>query len=220
MPTDYSVLSSSVYIAFRSIPKKGWNEVIKLYETKSVQVALLPTPKRLDVLHMYVESLHEIKDYLKLQEVVGELIMLSLSDEIPVDVGRPYYEDALFWKADASLNLMSYKESTNILQQLIRLNPRERMYARKLVRATYNDKPNYVRKFKAVAVVLFFLSAAVILLEIMIVKPFYGMHTASVEWLRNMLFLSALGTVASVELFHWLNCELKVKRLIQSALDS
>lgn len=213
MPTRKSAISSNVYVAFRSLPKKGWSEVVRLFENKREEITLLSIPKQLDILHMYVESLFELKGHRQIKEEVDQLIYLSLSEEIPVQVGRPYYEDALFWKANAAMHLMEYKESRHILEQLIRINPERKECARKLVKCMYWDKPGYISHFKACAVLLFFISALVIIIEILVIKSFYYNQLETVMLIRNILFMSALSIVGLVELIHWAWCEWKVSKL-------
>lgn len=210
MPAKKSVISSNVYVAFRSLPKKGWTDIIKLYESKQEDISLLSPARRLDVLDMYLEALYEIKDFKKLKKEVQHLIYLSLSEEIPVEIGLPYYQAALFWKADACFQIREYKEAQHILEQLIKMKPNDSTYSSKLVKCFYWDKPDYIYRFRAFAILLFFLSAAIIIIEFLIIKPFYNEYLSSTMTLRSGLFLSALGIVGAIEILHWLWCEWKV----------
>ncbi|MGK0388853.1 MAG: tetratricopeptide (TPR) repeat protein [Maribacter sp.] len=210
MPIKKSVISSNVYVAFRSLPKKGWTDIIKLYESKQEDINLLSSAKRLDILDMYLEALHEIKDFKKLKKEVQCLIYLSLSEEIPVEIGLPYYQAALFWKADACFQMREYKEAQYILEQIIRMNPNNTLYSGKLVKCFYWDKPNYIYRFRAFSILLFFLAAAVIIIEFLIIKPFYSEYSAFIMMLRSGLFLSALGIVGAIEMLHWFCSECKV----------
>lgn len=187
--------------------------MIRLYDRKREEVTLLSIPRQLDILHMYIEALYEVRNFRKLKREVHPLIYLSLSEEIPVEVGRPYYEDALFWKANASLELMEYKDARHILEQLIRINPKKKEYRRSLVRCLYLDKPNYIRQLRAFSVLLFLVSALLAITEILIFRNFYTEHLALTELLRNGMFIAALVIVFGAELIHWLLCEYKVKRI-------
>jgi tetratricopeptide (TPR) repeat protein len=216
MPVRKSIISSNVYVAFRSLPKKGWIDIIKLYESKQEDIDLLSSAKRLDILDMYLEALYEIKDFRKLKKEVEHMIYLSLSEEIPVEIGLPYYQAALFWKADTCFQMREYKESQHILEQLIRMNPNNTLYSSKLVKCFYWDKPSYIYRFRALTILLFFLAAIVIIIEFLIIKPFYNEYSAFIMSLRSCLFLSALGIVGAIEILHWLCCEWKVWRIKRS----
>lgn len=207
MPAKKSVISSNVYVAFRSLPEKSWTDIIKLYESNQENIGFLSPAKRLDVLDMYLEALYEIKDFRKLKKEVRHLIYLSLSEEIPVEIGLPYYQAALFWKADACFQMREYKEAQHILEQLIRMNPKNTAYSSKLVKCFYWDKPDYIYRFRALAILLFFLAATIIIVEFLVVKPFYNDYLSSIMTLRTAVFLAALGIVGAIEILHWLWCE-------------
>ena len=213
MPVRKSLISSNVYVAFRSLPKKGWTDIIKLYESKLEDIDLLSSAKRLDILDMYLEALHEIKDFRKLKKEVEHLIYLSLSEEIPVEIGLPYYQAALYWKADACFQMREYKEAQHILEQLVRMNPQNSLYSRKLVKCFYWDKPSYIYRFRALTILLFFMAVIVIIIEFLIIKPFFNEYSAFIMTLRSGLFLSALGILGAIEILHWLWGMWKVWRI-------
>lgn len=187
-------------------------DIAKLYESKQEEIMLLSAERRLDILHMYIESLFELRDFYKMKKEVDVLLYLSLSEEIPVEYGKLYYEDALFWKAKASLELMEYDESQHILEQLRKINPKKKEYRSTLLKCLFKNKPDYVRTFRAITILLFLVAAIVILFEILIIQSFFMEILDYVRYFRNGLFFSALGLVGMTEIVYWLYCEWSVMR--------
>lgn len=219
MPIYQPSILPNIYTAFRKVPQKSWMNIVKLYEENRKDIALLTPHKRLDVLHMYVEALHELEAASKVEEEVTDLIYLSLSEEIPPSEGRLFYEDALYWKACAALHLMKYKESQHILRELVNMRPSETRYSKRLCSCFFKNKPLYVQRVKAFSVVLFILAALVVIIEMLVIDTFYPKWSLSVEWVRSSLFVLALLGVALAESYNWLYSKWRVKCLVSKKLS-
>lgn len=201
-----------VYVAFRKIPKKSWRDIVQLYEDREDEVELLSIERQLEVLYLYIESLHELEYAQKLNNKVCPLIELSLSESIEVEEGLYYFEKALFWKACALLRLMKYKESQHILKQLVSMNPTDKSYRKHLWLSFFKDKPLYVQHCKTLAMIMFFLAAFIIIVEILLINTFYTVWSVSVEWLRSVLFVAALLLVGTAESCHAVYAKVKIRR--------
>ncbi len=206
MPISKSTISYQTYTAFKNIPKRAWSEIIQFYERNEENLYHLSEPKRLDMLHVYLEALYEIQDSKRVVDVSPEMISAALAEEIPIEQGRQYYEDALFWKAASLIRLMEYKESSYILKELVKMNPKDKRYSNHLFFSLFFNKPRWIQISKAVSILFFLVAAIVALFEILIVGTFYKEYLEMVQWLRTAIFFIALGLVLTMELIHGFKC--------------
>ncbi len=201
-----SIQSKNLLLAFRRMSDGAWMDIIKLYENHQIEVERLDLDAELEIKHLYLEALHEIKDYQVLILASSLFVPLTLDSELNPELGRHYFEDALYWKSNAQIKLMDYENAAHTLRQLVKMNPREKVYQQRLLRCLFIMKPDYVRTMRAVSVFLFFAAAIVVLLEIFIINTFYFQYLEIVQYLRSGLFVSALLFLSLGDVWHWLGC--------------
>ncbi len=214
MSAKNSIILNNVYYAFKEIPQKAWPDIIQYYESHVSEIKQMTQKQQIEMQYFYLEALFEVRDSKRLLEVSTPFIIQSLSDNIPADIGRGYYEDGLFWKAQTQIRLMKYDEAIHILQELVRMNPSQKSFQHKLWLALFYKKPKWVQISKAISILLFLTTAIVVLFEILIVNSFYNYYLKEIQLLRNVLFFFALLLVGIMEAYHAWNCHRKVQEIV------
>lgn len=193
---------STVYRNFRNIDAVEFRRIVRYYERYEKEIAQLDFEEYFELLVTYTHCLFEIGEYRKHLSTADKVISTSILQNVTAVKGHEVYHSALFRKAASHYNLQEYAQAKHILEELIKMNPYNMLAARLLGRVLRDDKPRYIRHTRASAIFLYLLSALIICMEVLIVKPFYGQYAFSIEIVRNMVFFMGVLVLIGSELFH------------------
>ena len=193
---------STVYRNFRNIDATEFRRIVRFYERYEKDIVQLDFEESFELLVTYTHSLFEIGEYRKHLATADKVISTSIVQNVTTVKGQEVYHTTLFRKAASHYNLQEYAQAKHILEELLKMNPYNVLSARLLLRVLRDDKPRYIRHARAASIFLYLLSALIICVEVLIVKPFYGQFTVSVEILRNMIFFIGVLVLIGSELWH------------------
>lgn len=193
---------STVYRNFRNIDAVAYRRIVRYYERYEKDIAQLDFEESFELLVTYTHSLFEIGEYRKHLSMADKVISISILQNVTVVKGQEVYDSTLFRKAASHYNLQEYAPSKHILEELIKMNPYNTLATRLLVRVLRDDKPAHIRHARATSIFLYLLSAIIICIEVLFVKPFYSHYGFSVEVLRNMVFFIGVLVLVGSELWH------------------
>ena len=179
---------SSVYRNFRAIPPSDQREIIHFFEKHEKAIRQSYPEEFFEMLALYGEALFDTNHFRKFTVVADEIIFRSIEQNIVTFKGQDVYRHMLYLKARAHLKCLETDEAEHILRELLRMAPADQSYLRLLRRACYIRKPNWVRQARAMAVLLFLISALVTALEVLFITPFTPEWTTDVQLVRNSLF--------------------------------
>jgi hypothetical protein len=116
--------------------------------------------------------------------------------------GEDVYEKLLFRKAAAHYHLLELTLAENVLWELLKINPENQTASYLLKRCILRSEPSYLRSTKAISIFLFLLSAIVIGIELLVVRPFFDQYAQQVELVRISIFIFALALLVLSDGWH------------------
>jgi len=215
MATYRSTYYSPLYREFKSIDPRSYRELVRFYEKHESEIRDLNSEEEsIDMLIVYVNALFEVGAYRKHLLLVDHVVEAAVAHNIFVFEGKDLFRQSLFKKAASLFNTYQFKKAQIILRQLVRMDPFEPYAIRFLKKCIRRCRPRLLNAFRATSVFLLLLTALIIALEVLFVRPFYDMHTNLVEMSRNTLFvLSCLILVTGFLYNRWL-AEREVEELV------
>ena len=128
------------------------------------------------------------------------MIEMAIMHSIKYVNGRDLYFETLFQKAASLYNLGRNDESIHILKELLKMEPLNDSSRLFLINCFVREKANLLQKVRKVSLIAVLTSAAVIVLELTIFRPFIENAVPAVEMTRNVLFLTGAGMLIAGEL--------------------
>jgi tetratricopeptide (TPR) repeat protein len=193
---------STVYRNFRNIDAVEFRRIVRFYERYEKDIVQLDFEESFELLVTYTHALFEIGEYRKHLSKADKVISTSIIQNVATIKGQEVYHATLFRKAASYYNLQEFVQAKHILEELLKMNPYNALAAKLLGRVLRDDKPQYIRHARAASICLYLLSALIICLEVLVVKPFYEQYAVKVEILRNTIFFVGVFTLIGSELWH------------------
>ena len=211
MPKSRQTYHSLTYNAFLAIDATDYHSMIRYFEEHEQEILRLDFDEYYTMLVQYSMALFETGAYSNYTKVAPVIIEATIQYNIRVHRGRAIFEEILFRKAAAHYHLLEYKKAEHILRELIKMDSPNNLYSRFLKKCLYRKKPKFVKDTRAISVFIFLLSSLVIAFEILFVRNFLKTHTAQVELLRNVLFVSGWLILIGGEVIHYWRVGRKVQ---------
>ncbi len=200
-PTYYSKL----FLDFKSIDAAAYRDIVHFFERHEQDIRQLDFDEYFEVLYAYVNALFEIGIYRRHAVMADELIEAAICHNIHLYRQEDVFRKALFRKAASLYNISDYDDAVHILRELLRIDPADTDAMTLLKKCLYRKENRPLLAFRAGSILLLLLSALVVCVEMLIVRPFYAMHASWVETLRNAMFAGALALLTLGEGLHrWL----------------
>jgi tetratricopeptide (TPR) repeat protein len=200
-PTYYSKL----YRDFKSLEQNAYREVIRYFEKNEASIQQLDFEEYFDLITIYVTALFEIGEYRKHLLMVDVVIEASILNNITVYRGQDIFQQMLFRKAASFFQLREYAQAEHILRELLKINPDNGnavLFLKKCLRVHY---PHIRSRAQAASIFLLLLATFITAMEVLMVRPFYGMYTDGVEYSRNSTFVLACLIMLGGDLYlRWL----------------
>jgi tetratricopeptide (TPR) repeat protein len=209
-----STYHSKVYRDFKEIEPTAYRQIIHFYEEKEAEIRCLEFDEYFDLLIAYVDALFEIGAYQKHLLMVDVIIENSILHNIQFRNGTDIYQRTLFKKAASLYNVLKYEEADYILRELIRMDPYDSDSVLFLKKCLRSKKPQLVINARAASIFLFLLTAFVICIEVLFIRPFYHMHTELVETSRIGIFLLGCILLVGGDLLHRWSVEKEVSQFV------
>jgi len=204
MTFSQSTYHSKIYRDFKDIDAGSYRTIMRFYEERESDIQQLEFGEYFELLLAYTNALFEIGAYRKHLLMADAVIEISIVQNIHRFQGDDVYCKMLFKKAASHFNLMEYAKTKHILRELIKINPSDLDTIAFLKKCLRRQRPRYVKTTRAIAVLLFLLTAVAIGLEILVVRHFYPMYEATFETTRNVLFVMAwVVLIAGDILLRW-----------------
>ena len=194
---------SKVYRDFRGIEPGAYREVLHFYELHEAEILRAEFEEYFEMLVAYTEALFETGAYRKHLLMADVAIGESMSQELELAYGKAVFTRMLFRKAASHYNLGEYAQAESLTGQLMRIDPNHEEAPRFFIKCRYHQRPGWLHHLRATVIFLFLLAALVICIEVLFVRPFYGMHVHLVETSRNTILVMGLLLLIGGEGLHW-----------------
>ena len=180
---------------------------MRFYEEREADIQQLEFGEYFELLHAYATALFEIGSYRKHLLMADVVIEISILQNIHEFKGKDVYCNMLFKKAASHFNLLEYDQAEHILRELIKINPNDLDTVAFLKKCLRRQRPRYVKTSRAIAVLLFLLTAVTIALDILVIRHFYALYEPTAILVRNTLFSTAWVILLASDL--WLRWQVE-----------
>jgi|APTNR8051073442_1049403.scaffolds.fasta_scaffold00707_22 hypothetical protein len=197
------IYHSKVYRDFKGIEPGAYRDVLHFYELHEDAIRHTEFEEYFEMLVAYTEALFETGAYRKHLLMADVAIGESMSQELEFDYGKHVFERMLFRKAASHYNLAEYKQAEYVVGQLIRIDPAHEEAQRFFRKCRYRQHPGWLHQIRAAVIFLFLVAALVTCIEVLFIRPFYGMHVHLIETSRNTIFAMGLLLLIGSEGLHF-----------------
>ncbi|MCB0629765.1 MAG: hypothetical protein KDD15_08535 [Lewinella sp.] len=197
---------SKLFLDFKSIHPEAHREIIRFFDENEKAIYQLGTEEFFDLYVSYVDALFVIGKYRKHLLLVDYIVEYSIRQNIYTYNERDLFYEMLMCKGLSYLYTYEFKQAEAIFRQLIRIDPQQAEVSRFLEKSLRHQGAPVQHRTRAIGIGLLIISALVIGIEILLIRPFYEMYTPVFEWSRNLLFLLACITMLAGELIHRCRC--------------
>jgi len=207
-----SEIEKQVYNDFLGIETSAYQEIIHYYEMNKSEIFKLPLEFKLLIDIRYAFSLYETEDYYSFLTKVDRLINVVIQENIYEIDEKDVFKELLYKKGIAAHKVLDYDKAEHIFSELVKIDKSNKSIDKAFVRNTIDKKRYEGKILNAISIVLFFVSATIIGMELLLIRTFYPEWTSLFEWTRNGLFL--LGVF--VLLFLEISIRYKTQRTLNS----
>lgn len=183
---------SETYEAFLAIDPTAYKDKIQYIEEHIFLLRELDTDEYFDMMVLYGEALFETGEYARQAKLADHIIEMSIERNIVMHRDQDVYFETLFKKAASLHNLDRIDQAVHILKELIKINPDHESSKLFLINCLIRQKKPAVKPYRHISLVLLLSSAAVIAVELLLVRTFWPSWTSIIEMLRNGLFISGV----------------------------
>ena len=198
------VLHSRVYRDFLAIEPKDYHGLIRYYEEHEEDIENLEDGEFSEMQLVFTHALFEVGAYRQFLAVIDRAILINLDYNYPLEnqqQQKEAFEQLLFRKAAAYLQTLQPAKAEHVICELLRINPQQEMAVLLLRKSLRQQDTTINRRTRAISILLFGLSALIILFEVLFVRSFYNQYTPMVELSRNLIFAAGLLILGGGEAF-------------------
>lgn len=210
---------SRIYRDFRAISTKDYSSVVHYYENHENGIQKLEFAEYFEMLAAYTYALYNLNEHNKHILMAEVLIGESISNNITEHNEEDIFYNTLLRKAVSYGKLLRFKDAEHILRELIKIKPENTFAQRQLTKCLFAQKPKYVKNLRAFSVLLFFVSAAVIVIELVFIKFLFPNLTHYFEYTRIVLFLTGVVVLFASEFYFKRATKIKSDALIKEASE-
>ena len=189
MPFSPSLSNSQVYREFKEIEAREYRTIVRFFEEFEQDIYHLRFEEYFELLLAYVDALFEIGAYANHLKTVDQLIEISINHNITFYKGEDIFFELVFKKAAAHYNLHQYDKAEQILRELIKIDPENKLAIRFLIKCVHHDQPKFLKQTRGTSVLIFLITAATISVELVFIRSLYSSYGSVIELLRNVLFI-------------------------------
>jgi hypothetical protein len=193
---------SKLYRDFKSIDATLYRDIVHFFERREEEIRQLDFEEFFEVLYIYVNALFEVGAYQKHLLMVDEVIEAAICHNLTVYKQEDIYKTALFRKAASMYNTSDFAGAEHILRELVRMDPDDQDAVLFLKKCLRNRYIGVLQVFRAMSILSFLLSALVICIELLVVRPFYPLHTSWVSTMRIAIFGGGIFSWVMGEWWH------------------
>ncbi|MBI5916305.1 MAG: hypothetical protein HY842_13090 [Bacteroidetes bacterium] len=206
---------SKIYRDFRAIEPGEWRKIVRFYEENEAQIRGLDFDEYFELMLAYTNALFEISEWQKHLLMADAVIEASVMENLKYFNGEDVFQHTLFRKAASCYQLLELEKTDHILRELLRIDPHDGESAWFLKKCLRKMRPSLVRQTRAAAIGLFLLTALIICLEMLVVRPFYADWARPVELLRIGTFFLGIAVLVAGDVLHRWRSNREVERFVE-----
>lgn len=180
---------SQVYRQFADIELTDYQRVIRTYEELEREIGRLDIDEYFELTVRYVDALFHSGAYRRHLLMVDGVIETTIENNIVNYKGRDIFTHMLFCKAASAYRVQDYEQARHVTQELVKIHPDRRLYRRMLRAIAFKEQQSLLQFGRAAFIFCLLAAALVIVVDLLVVDPFYPDEHYAMIWLRNDLFI-------------------------------
>lgn len=215
MPDSQRKYRSQLFRSFLEIEETDFQNIIRFFEENEVQIRHLEFDEYYELLISYVNALFEMGTYQKHLEWVDLVIENSILRNVKYFKGEDIYRKMLFKKAASQYNLRHFDQADYILRELIKIDPFDKdpiLFLKKCIRSAPST---LIKATRAISILLFLITAIIIAVEILLIRPFYEGYSRIIEITRISSFVLGLIVLIFGNLYHTFRIDREISEFVQ-----
>jgi len=209
-----SAYRSKIYRDFKEIDSCEYRTIIRFFEENQKDIHNLELEEYFELMVTYLGALFEIGAYERYLRLADGAIETSIIHNIHFFRGEDVYRKLLFRKAASHYNLMQNEKAEHVLRELIKMDPYDEDAIGFLKKCMWVKKPKYITNTRGLSIVLLFVAAAIICVELLLIRPFFDAYIQPVEISRIAIFTLGLLAMFSGDIFHQIRLTFHTRRFV------
>lgn len=215
-PTTYD---SKVFLEFSRLDEENAPSVVHFFEQHQEEVLTMNFEERFIMLLTYANALYDVNSFEKHIIVADDIIELSIVHNIQFFNGEDIFLKTLFKKAKSYFQLHHYKKAEHVCRELVKLIPNHQPYSQLLRKSMIRQRPVLVKKMLATGVFLYLLSVVLIVINLLLVKPFSGPVLGMMVGFHKVVFMLGIGCLLSGVAIHHIGVYNHIRKFKRNALQ-
>ncbi len=204
---------SQIYKTFQAIEPDAHRAVIRFFERREDEILNLEFHEFFELLIAYGDALFKIGDYTTFIKVSNSIIEQSIYHNIQYHKDIDIYQHTLYQKAAAYYQIHHYKKAEHILVELVKINPKNKLVKRFLRKVMSQEKVPFVRKARAISVLLYLVAILIILVDILLGNSFLNAYAQNIRYLWMAFIVLGIVLLLFVEGIQCLKIYRKVNQI-------
>lgn len=210
-----TVSNGDVFHQYLMLHPSNYQGLLYLVQENQEAIEQLDPNEAAEMRIAYFEALHELQEYDQLIAEIDPAIEAIIRDNVLLVNHVNAYEKLLFLRAISCLKVDD-PSCQKIARALVRMNPDNAKYE-KLLHASCFSKSSVVSKaLFAIGIAVCFLAIAALLMQQMIVRPFYAAHAHITLQISACLFLLGPLLMLSSEVYTSMQARYRARKLKNS----
>lgn len=194
---DYHI---KLYREFCELDKSDFQEKIRFVELNRLLLKQLSSEQWAKVEIEYCLCLFKVKAYFQFLNHVDRVIEMVVTENIYHYEEEDIYKSLLYKKAIASMHVIDHYKAEYILQELKRMGEDKEVIRSTFVKNAIEKLRYEGQLSRSITLLLFFLAAFVIAVEILYIRNFHSEWSGTVAIIRNTIFGLGLANLFFQEL--------------------
>jgi tetratricopeptide (TPR) repeat protein len=187
-----NIQTSKIFTRFKKIPDKAFHDYYFFYQFYLPQINALEFEEYIEIKFNYIQALFHLDKYQQFYKKSDELITELLNYQNFEYRCKIIYEQVLTYKAEALCNENKLNTAQALYGELMRLNPSNKIYKRKLFYLLFQNEQIKNRKYVAIVVLFILLSLICTGISIFVIQPFFVEWSEVILISRDLFFASGI----------------------------
>ena len=204
---------SKILREFRNLDGDNHHAIVHFFEENEREISRMNLDDFFILQASYENALFEIGAFQKMLPVTDQVVEHSIIYNVQFFQGEDIYLKGLYHKAYALARLHDYPAAQGVLEELIRIRPNFKPYKRLLRKCMLRQRPLYVKRLFAIGVILYLVSVAMVVLNILFIEPFHSDFLSRAEYIRFAIFVLGIISLLSGEITHHVKTRRRINKI-------
>lgn len=195
---------SPVFINFETLGRRNYYEIVRYCENNRIAMQQLNFDEFFIMELAYCNALFQMDMFEKHITTANHIIELSILHNIQFYEGEDIYHRTLFQKAQAHKALNQLPQAIHLAKELIKMNSVTKEYQQFLKRCYTKNGTTFLQNLRAYGVLIFAISAGILVLNILIFEPFFPNYKLAVNIFAGLgITAGGLFLIGGLTIHHW-----------------